>query len=189
MQQVNLEELKKVDLDSIEWTLFDALRGELCAPNIIAGAFSLAFVMYSAKLKQKVFPFDVQEFINTEIEDESDRMFVKNSIAFGWESLFAVYDRFSVDQLRAFLLYWYPEDIRFFTLGKTPDSITEIALHILDIKPSDTVADFGSGLGSFLVEAFKCEKKAAYYGNDINTDAIAIARIRGKLLGGNIKFQ
>ncbi len=189
MQQVNLEELKKVDLDSIEWTLFDALRGELSAPNMVAGAFSLAFVMYCAKVKEMVFPFDVLKFINTEIEDDLDRLFVKDSIAFGWQNLFAVYDRFSVDQLRAFLLYWYPEDIRFFTPGKTPDSITEIALHILDIKPSETVADFGSGLGNFLVEAFKYEKEATYYGNDIHTVAIAIARIRGKLLGGNIKFQ
>ncbi|MGI6617871.1 MAG: N-6 DNA methylase [Saccharofermentanales bacterium] len=189
MQRVKLDELKKVDLSSIEWTLFNALRGELCAPNIVAGAFSLAFVMYSAKLKQKVFPFDVQAFINTEIEDESDRMFVKNSIAFGWENLFAVYDRFSIDQLLAFLIYWNPEDSPFSTVDKTPDSVIEIAINILNIKPNEAVADFGTGLGSFLVEAFNYEQEANYYGNDVDTAAIAMARIRGKLLGDNIEFK
>lgn len=65
----------------------------------------------------------------------------------------------------------------------TPDSISQLALRILDIKQGETVIDICSGMGSFLKNAYSLQPKAEYYGIEINVWAASISKIRAEVVG------
>lgn len=71
----------------------------------------------------------------------------------------------------------------------TPDSISTLALEILDIKKADVVIDNCSGIGSFLTTACERQPDAKYMGVEINSWACGLASLRTSILGGNIKFE
>lgn len=55
-------------------------------------------------------------------------------------------------------------------LFKTPESLSKLALSILDVKNNESLADFGSGTGTFLGEAYKQGVNANLYGIDLDAD-------------------
>ncbi len=71
----------------------------------------------------------------------------------------------------------------------TPDSLVELALHLLDIRPNDSVADIGCGTGSFILEAAKRNPTAQCIGYEIATKPKAVAAIRAKLTKGNVEIR
>ncbi len=71
----------------------------------------------------------------------------------------------------------------------TPDSITSLALEILDIKNGELVIDNCSGVGSFLTSAYEKQHDARYMGVEINSWACGLASLRTSILAGNIKFE
>lgn len=68
----------------------------------------------------------------------------------------------------------------------TPDSISKLAIQILNIQDDDQVLDMCCGAGRFLSDAAISQEKAKYEGVDINTDTVAISKIRAELLGADI---
>ena len=71
----------------------------------------------------------------------------------------------------------------------TPDSVTNLALAILNINPTDSVADVCCGEGSFLVSAALDMPEASYYGCEINPHAKIIAEIRAELTGNKFEIS
>lgn len=70
----------------------------------------------------------------------------------------------------------------------TPKSITKLATSILDIKPKEDVADICCGSGSFIIEAWKKEDKANYFGCEKVYPYVNCCRIRTGLLDGNFSY-
>ena len=64
----------------------------------------------------------------------------------------------------------------------TPPSLAALAIRLLDRKENESLADFGTGTGSFLVEAAHGSHCESFYGNDIDTHAVGIAKLRMDLL-------
>lgn len=70
----------------------------------------------------------------------------------------------------------------------TPKCITKLATSILDIKPNENVADIGCGSGSFIIEAWKKQDKAIYFGCEKIYPYVNCIRIRTGLLAGKFSF-
>ena len=182
MYKTHLNDLKKLDYRTAGEVIADRIKSEGCSPDLAAGTFALAYVLFLAKQKGFESKGDPIDFIKDEVEDEQIMHFIRNAIAFGWDDLFSLYNQFDTNTLKAFLLYGNFNDMKYYSDSTTPNSICQIAVHILNIKPRDTVADFGTGIGTFLVEAFQECPDAIYFGNEINTTSKSIAYIRAKLL-------
>ncbi|MBR2590741.1 MAG: N-6 DNA methylase [Clostridia bacterium] len=68
---------------------------------------------------------------------------------------------------------------------KTPKGIAHLAAKLLDINAKDSLADFGSGFGDFLIEAKETEKM---FGIEIVDLLCEVSRIRAEILGKKITF-
>lgn len=69
----------------------------------------------------------------------------------------------------------------------TPKTIGDLARELLGIKDNSKVADICCGKGNFILDAYLDNQTNRYYGNDINTDCIYLAKIRFDLLEDNAK--
>ena len=92
-------------------------------------------------------------------------------------------DGFSDDELRAIVLH--PFDDFGYRGGEysTPVAISDLALGILDVIKGESLADFGAGIGSFMLEAYRQTKLGSFYGVEMNYDAAKVASIRAIVLG------
>lgn len=73
--------------------------------------------------------------------------------------------------------------------GVTPGSVTALAAKLLSIKDGERVADFGTGTGSFLVKASQQAECELIFGCDVNSDFVAIAKIRAEVIGSNVVVE
>lgn len=127
-----------------------------------------------------------ERFIETGIEDEKIRLFIKNAVAYGWEELSPLYSRFNVNELKAYLLFDEGLSGKDGRHNATPGGLRKLACRLLDIQAGENVWDFGTGTGSFIVDAYVDCPEAVYCGNESYTGDESIAYIRGKLLGDNV---
>ena len=73
--------------------------------------------------------------------------------------------------------------------GITPRSVTELAVKALGIVEGNSVADFGTGTGSFLVRASREANCELVYGCDVNLTSVAIAKMRSEAIGPNATVE
>lgn len=181
-------ELENMDVTKVGWEIGNQLRACLCAPDIVCGIFAVAYVFYSAKKKGLSELDDPKKFIETEIEDKKIFFFINNALAFGWDMMSPLYERFTADELKAYMLFNEGLVGKYGMDYPTPKGLRKLSTRLLDIQTGDTVGDFGTGTGSFIVDAFIEHPDANFYGNEINLAYESIAYIRGKILGENISI-
>jgi 16S rRNA G1207 methylase RsmC len=87
----------------------------------------------------------------------------------------------SVDALKEIILHASINSRGSFAEG-TPETLSNLAVELLNIDKNDEVADFGTGTGTFLVKAAEKHPCKLYYACDVNTSAVGIARMRASLL-------
>ena len=183
------EKLNKIDVNRVADELIYICRME---DDPATSAYAAAYVLYRFhQLKETVnYPFgildSIDSFIKTSEEGESRSLFLKHTLRQSWASIKDLIVKYKPDALKAFILYYEPTNFRFISSHATPDSITRLAIKLLEIKPNDKVADLATGRGSFIRECFNVEPNATYVGKDINTFCVEIAKLRAELLGGDI---
>ena len=69
-----------------------------------------------------------------------------------------------------------------FGLSYTPEGLSELVLHLLDIKSGETVCDICGGIGNFILSALKTEPHAFYESIELNPQAAAVMQIRSDIL-------
>lgn len=188
MENVSLKELQSMEVSRVGWEIADQLRTCLCSPDILSGITAVAYVFYAAKIQGMETLEDPKKFYENEIEDEKIRIFIRNALAFGWEEMALLYNRFDENELKAYLLFDETITAKFGMDSVTPQGLRKLAYQLLDIHTKESVADFGTGTGSFIVDASIECPEATYYGNEINRTLASIAYIRGKLLGEHIEI-
>ena len=60
----------------------------------------------------------------------------------------------------------------------TPESVTNLALRLLDIKPGENVVDLGSGDGRFLFHAADLYPESTFHGYEISTEKYLMSTLR-----------
>lgn len=108
-----------------------------------------------------------------------------------WNALEKLSESYTSNQLEITILN-YEKYVRnnFYTISNdTPYSVIELCKKILNINSKDEVADFCSGSGCFLNSAYMDQKKATYYGYDLNVYSKIIFLIKSEFLNTKINFE
>ena len=167
-------------IKNIESVLLMIERGYSAEP--FAGMIAGAYALWLAKTHEQIDIEDLPAFLNKTEKDNSIRSFLLSRILDHWKEYRRFLTAFNQDEIQQMILDLKPLEIPYIT--ELPDGLCDLVERILDIRANDSVADFGVGYGRFLCHAFKKEPAATYWGDEIGTEACAIAKIRGKLLGG-----
>lgn len=105
-----------------------------------------------------------------------------NALGSQWEKLAAAAEACAAEECAAFLLF-DRSALRRSMQEETPECLNALAVRLLAPTPIDSVADFCTGKGGFLRDAFLIEPEASYFGNEINGDYRFIALMRMDLMG------
>ncbi len=188
MLSLDFKILRATDLKEVENT-------GLAIGNIIRerkstspeGIFAFAYSAYLANKENCSNADDIRKTLRNNLANE-EQYFIEENIDKEFDLVFAISDKLSTDKLLKYIIYSPASmDYRNMSFG-TPDSIVDLAVKILNIENEDKVADFGCGNGNFLVRAI-LNSDASYYGNDINTTAKAMAKMKTSLLSNNANIE
>ena len=172
------------DRKTLEMTLqeIESKHNRESFPGMIAGAY----VLWLGKKSNATDINDWPKFLKQNEKDDDIRLFIQNELDSHWDKYCPLLTTFDQEILEQMIVEAVPRDGRFSLISHTPEEITELVTRILEIGPGDHVADFGAGIGEFLCHAYKKVPQAHYWGDEIATQAIAIAKIRAKILAGDI---
>lgn len=185
MTQEKLQNLKHLDISKVESYLINELRG--LVNNAYNAAYSVAYVIVKADKNENA---DISTFdtfasscnVNNDIQE-----FISDTLKGIWDFVLKAKGMFDRDMYTAFLLYSDLSDNKA-DITITPDSISQLALKILNIQPGDNVADYFTGRASFIRECVICEPNANYFGVELNLAIKTIASMRAEILQGNIEI-
>ena len=109
--------------------------------------------------------------------------FLHEQLGAVWERVRDAYTAFEEDMFAAFLLFDNvltdrPE------MQETPESLTQLAIRLLDPAPGMQTVDFGAGWGRFLRELAVSGHGAGSIGYEIDKEARCIAKMRTALMPG-----
>jgi type I restriction enzyme M protein len=103
----------------------------------------------------------------------------------GSEAASRMAEAFDADTLKSVVLSDEPGMDVFSSEHSTPTCLSDLAVALLDIKPGETVVDYGCGRGNFLTSAMHSCSGAEYTGFEIDMETACLARIRTSLVPGN----
>lgn len=151
------------------------------------GGFCLAYVAY-VSLKNKITDVNqLKEYV--ELTFSSERVcFLKENIGNLWNIAIEIAEEYSENTLLATVLWWQLQGNRFMGECETPQSIIKLANEILQIS-NDKVADFCSGIGSFLVSAIEKSPESQFYGTEIVRNIKEVSAIRTELISDHVKIE
>lgn len=185
MENKELLELSGVNFEDAAFALASMCRFN--GNSNPAGVYASAYVLHKAAENSTIAFESLEDYLASASEDESRAMFISQNTRTLWPALREFRYKYDSATLKALLLFFEPTGSKL-NADQTPTGISRLALKLMQIQPGDTVADLCTGRGGFLREAFSTEPNAQYYGNDVNTSAVEIAKIRAELLGGTISI-
>ncbi len=183
-------DIRKMDakvVSEISWNIANFVKGMAPAdPQLI---FVLAYLAYEALTNEIDNIEDLLSYIENNVSEQR-AMFVKEIARENIEIAIQLSKSFSERELLAYMLV-YPKE----SVGRvggefgTPDSISKLASKILDIKKNESVADFGSGSGDFIIQASYGHEDNQFYGIDLNTYAHEASKIRADIFTNNTELE
>ena len=187
---LNRTELTKIDsktLSEMNWKIASLMRGMAPADP------QLYFVLVYAAVIALQNNIDNEESLLIFLEEkvsEQRAMFVKEIARENINVAFQLSDAFSENDLLAYLLI-FPRESAGRLGGEfgTPESLSKLALRILDIHKNEKVADFGSGTGDFIMVATNETSSNSYFGIELNTFSCEMSKIRAELFAENAEIE
>lgn len=195
----NIKQLRSETIQNNDELLQNVKKCKLAIADILKTHSKYSFGNYSEEsvnvaayvlsvLSIHNYPFakynEVQEFV----DDEMISYFREYIPEEAWEQLNSLVNNFSneIFELVPFLPEKYSREFGEFN---TPESIIELVNRIVENYDNGHVADICCGKGNFIVSSYIKNSDNNYFGLDTKTRAVAIAKIRAKLLGNNIEIR
>ena len=180
-----LREKENSKVEGISWNISNRMR-ELGNTSVYGG-FCLSYVAYLS-LKNKL--SDVYRLMEyAELTFSPERVsFIKRNIENLWSVAIEIGKVYSEDELLAVVLWWPLQGNKFIGECETPQSVVKLANEILQIS-NDKVADFCSGIGTFLMSAIEKNPESQFYGVEIAIDVKEVAEIRTELISDRVKIE
>ena len=187
-----LEALKNVDMEQTTKKIFQFLVESNCQRH--------NFYYYLVAAYWRIMIRDTAQLSNL-LKDLIPNMRKLTSYDLRGRSFQEIVERlamsFTKDELKAVILF---SDIGFhdyrLTGAITARGISRLALQLLDVKENDVVFNQCSGMNNFLIDAYFNSKASVFYGVEIDTEAMCIAKARcsvlndvQSLLCGNTKIK
>ena len=153
------------------------------SPYPIFGNNHLVGTCYAVLYAKIDNPTDEEKSLFEEI-NSSSAVLARNLSA---EAFDYVYDKYDDSVLKAIIVnYGRIIDGNEFV---TPESLSDLAIRIMDIKPEEAVLDLCSGVGGFLTAAYTNNSDANYTGVDINSESALITKIISYVLKGAFTIE
>ena len=149
-----------------------------------AGMIAGAYVLCLAQQNKQVDIANLEKFLKEAESDMQIRSFLVDQLKEHWDEYRKYITAFELDDLRNFIMTT-SDNSPYSRTSQIPDELKDIIIQLLDIQESDYVADFGAGAGDFLCYAQNKVSAANFWGNEISTNACAIAKIRSAIIGKN----
>ena len=149
-----------------------------------AGMIAGAYVLWLARKNEQIDIANLEKFLKEAESDTHIRSFLVDQLKGHWDEYRKYITAFELDDLRNFIMTT-SDDGPYSRTPQIPDKLKDIIIQLLDIQESDCVADFGAGAGNFLCYAQNKVSAANFWGNEISTNAYAIAKIRSAMIGKN----
>jgi len=192
----NLQYLRKlsmsIEVQKFNFDLQDKLRNEMGIFNLSI-AVAATYMLYLLKEKNIEENAEFEKALDLVKNDENIYFFIKEKLKNSWENVAHLLNEYDNEIFKAYILFFDiffdKADNSYREFNVTPKSIVALSLRLLDIKEDEHVADFGTGFGTFIRDAYLDYPYARYYGNELNTNAKIIAYIRAKLLSENIEIE
>lgn len=187
---ISVKELKEKEgskVEEISWNISNRMREFGLGNTSMYGGFCLAYVGYLS-LKNKI--NDVYQLIEyVELTFSPERVsFIKGNIENLWSVAIEIGETYTEDTLLAVVLWWPLQGNKFMGECETPQSIVRLANEILQIS-NDKVADFCSGIGTFLMSAIEKNPESQFYGVELVIDVKEVAEIRTELISDRVKIE
>jgi len=125
-------------------------------------------------------------------KDENIRFYVQELFNTNVRQLLNISSRYCREDLLGFIFYFpsgYLSGDNVRENATTPESLCRLAIELLNVGDNDIVADFGTGTGRFILEAFKENPETHLFANELDTGNITVTRIKNELLGANIEID
>ncbi|MCM1224549.1 MAG: N-6 DNA methylase, partial [Lachnospiraceae bacterium] len=120
------------------------------------------------------------------IRDEEIRWYVQENLSGVEPDLILQYYKYDTEMLKEYVLFADDRSSNRALEVSSPDSISRLAISILDIQDGETVLDSCAGVGSFLVRAYHNQPRARYSGVEMNSGAACLLKMRSNLLEGEV---
>lgn len=188
MLKINIEELKKTEFENVDavcWEISNRIKdsGYTSLINVLSVCYA-AYLSNKNKITEK--EMLIEYLKNNLIEQQF--LFIKENVGTLWSLVIEVAREYKSDTLLAVVLFMKTSTGRFGAENETPESIVKLAQKIL--KPSkESVADFCSGIGSFLSNSILEDSSSEYWGMEINTYSKEISSIRLSLMSDQVNIE
>ena len=173
------------DTKKVESYLLDLLRGT--SADLVMTAYAVSYVIVKSSQVDTNDLSTIDAFISSCSIGKDIEMFLRDKLRNSWEYVSKARSVFDPEMFKAFLIF---DNISY---GKqfmyTPDSIITLSLKLLDIKDSDCVVDYCTGMLSFICNSYLNSPNARYIGTEKNKDIACIALMRAEFLGDNITVK
>lgn len=183
LDKKRIERLKKVEFRNVEYSIFDAIRGQVSEGDYRLYGTTIATLAILNKMTDTLDELNIivgETFRNDQVES-----FLNKVTKQYYELIVKVSQNVDEEALQALVLY--SEPLRFTRVdeGSTPEGLSKLAVKLLDIKVDDIVLDMGSGVNSYLSHVQQYTDCRNLYGVEINTNNIVIASLRNYVLGNH----
>lgn len=173
--------IEKQESQAVAWQIGDYLRGIMDLKESIVYQIGLSTLAFMLKNTSDAKITSLQ--LERDIHDETTLRFLQKLIKNHFEQVEVLANKFESGELAASVLYAEPRLFRQGDQFSTPDGVSRLALSLLRITEGDVVLDLGSGVGSFLIEAYHQSDNIELHGVEINTDSVIIANLRSFISG------
>lgn len=186
MENINLQDLKKIDTSVVAYKLFDDLRGLTDESHIYLKAIVCAFTIN--KMQTTMQYSNLEEFIEKANLTSEQREIISQNVIDCWDIIVSNLSKFTSFELLAFILFYNPSTVIKGSSMSTPSDLLDLTLSILDIKDTDEVLELCSGKGNFIIEATANGCLSKYTGVELNLTEITIAKLRTSIIRENYEY-
>ena len=123
------------------------------------------------------------------IQDDEIRWYVQENLSGVELDLILQYYKYDLDLLKSYVLFADDRSSNKAMEISSPDSISRLAIRILNIQEGESVLDSCAGVGSFLVRAYHNQPGAKYSGVEMNIGAACLLKMRSNLIDGEVKIK
>lgn len=169
-----------------DFEISNVLRGvmdmEERFPVVVAAAYALYLV---AQDDEKNDIPDLKTFLAEKELEPQLRSFITDRIGKSWDGCRRLIKAYERDVLAKYILDSKPSG-RFSSWQDTPDSISKLAIKLLDINHGNSVADICCGAGGFMKTFMdRNMPDCDFTGLEISAELTCLAKIRSAVLGRN----
>lgn len=186
MEKNFLNVLKNIDTHEIALTINNKLRGNEIVGSYHLNGIVVAYVLYQKAVDNSICIDSKEKFENSFTVPDTIKTILDKSLKNVWLVITELKDKFSADELLAYILF--NNDMEDIKTGdySTPSGLIKLACSILRIKNNEKVLELCSGKGNFFVEAFATQDDFNYTGVELNYISNDIAKIRAAILDKDI---